>query len=203
VTRLSLQAPALHAAGARVLSTAAMTGLHALERPQPTRPMGPGRVARRAFESLRHGPRPRMAHVAVARGRVIAPSLGPTRTAADVVAPLARTVASDPAATRWHWVTETLHLHPSKSRVRFVATDDRITDDLGHKEQRGMLKSMATRAALLSEPTPRMVFHSTPPHAAWMHQIARWWSIRVRQWRKRASGTAVEALHTPVLACIA
>ena len=100
-----------------------------------------------------------MAHVAVARGRVIAPSLGPTRTAADCVAPLARTVASAPEATRWHCVTAHLTIHQSESPVHFVAPYDGSTDDLGQKEQGGMRQSMATRAAFLSAPTHRLVVH--------------------------------------------
>jgi DDE superfamily endonuclease len=131
------------------------------------------------------------------------PSLGPTRTEEDFLAHITRTVDSDPQATRWHFVADNLHMHQSESLGRFVAEHDGITDNLGKKEQHGMLQSMATRAAFLSDPTPRMVFHSTPKHASWMNQSELWFSILVRQLLKRASFTSVEDLQTQVLAFIA
>ena len=94
-------------------------------------------------------------------------------------------------------------MHQSESLGRLVAEHDGITDNLGKKEKHGMLQSLATRAAFLSDPTQRLVFHSTPTHASWLNQMEMWCSILVRKLLKRARFTSVEDLQTQVLACIA
>jgi len=75
MTSLPRQSPAGHAAGELGVATAEMPGLHALERPPPPLPMGPGRVERRAVASLRHGPHPFMAHDDGARDQGSTPLL--------------------------------------------------------------------------------------------------------------------------------
>ena len=133
LTDLYLTAQTLFKQGERVISTDEMTGIQALERKHPTIPMGPGRVERREFEYHRHGTLSLIANFDVATGQIVSPSIGPTRTEADFVAHMARTVASDPEATKWHVVLDNLNTHQSESLVRLVARHEGLEEGLGQK----------------------------------------------------------------------
>ncbi len=179
-----------------------MTGIQALERIAPTKPMRPGQVERREFEYARHGTLSLIANFDVVTGQVVMPSLGPTRTEADFAAHIAHTIDTDPEAV-WLFITDQLNTHQSEALVRLVAERCGLDVDLGVKGKSGVLQSMASRAAFLNEKTHRIQFVYVPKHTSWLNQIEIWFSILVRRVIKRGNFRSVDALQERILAFVA
>jgi transposase len=198
VCDLYSQAKVLEQEGVHLVSTDEMTGIQALERAARTLPMQSGQVERVEFEYIRHGTLSLIANFLVATGRVIAPSLGPTRNEADFVDHVRHTVEQDPHAG-WVFILDQLNTHQSASLVEFVAAQCGITEDLGEKAKRGILQCMASRAAFLTELEHRIRFVYTPKHCSWLNQIEIWFGILVRRLLKRGSFASVEELHVRIV----
>jgi len=194
-------APELHKAGVHLMSSDEKTGIQALERKHPDKPMQPGRVTLREHEYIRHGTQALIANLEVATGQCVAPSLGDTRKEKDFVAHIEQTVAQDPQGI-WIFIVDQLNTHKSESLVLFVAQRIGIEDDLGIKGNKGILKSQATRAAFLQDEAHRIRFVYTPTHTSWLNQIEIWFSILVRRLLKRGSFSSVNELRERILAFI-
>ena len=195
------QAGRLAEQGVHLVSTDEKTGIQALERLYPDIPAGPGRVQRREFEYIRHGTLCLTANLEVWCGWVIAPTVGPTRTEVDFVAHIQQTVQTDPEAG-WVFIVDNLNTHQSESLVLWVAQTCGIEAELGEKGKSGVLKSQASRAAFLSDPSHRIRFVYTPKHTSWLNQIELWFSVLVRKLLRRSSFRSLEDLRERILAFI-
>lgn len=184
--------------GVRVVSVDEKTGMQALERARQGRPMRAGGVEKQEYEYVRHGTTCLIANLEVATGRIIAPSIGPTRDEDDFVEHIRQTLDTDPDA-QWIFVADNLNTHVSAGLVRLVA--ERIGDDspLGIKQQRGTLATMASRQKYLSDPTHAIRFVYTPRHCSWLNQIECWFGILARRLLRRSSFTSISHLTTRVL----
>lgn len=188
-------------AGRHLVSTDEKTGIQALERKHPTKPTRPGLIERREFEYIRHGTQALLASFSVATGKIIAYSVGPTRTEDDFADHIEAVIATDPEA-RWIFVVDQLNTHKSEALVKLVARHCGIETALGVKGKRGILASMPSRAAFLSDPGHRIRFVYTPKHTSWLNQIEIWFSILVRKLLGRGSFGSTEELKARIEAFI-
>ncbi len=175
-----------------------MTGIQALERLFASHRMKPKQVEKIEFEYIRHGTQTLIANWHIAKGQVLTPSIGATRTEEDFVQHISQTVDTEPDAG-WIFIVDQLNIHKSESLVRLVAQRCQMEIDLGIKEKSGILQSMSTRAAFLSDPAHRIRFVYIPKHTSWLNQIECWFSILMRRFLKRSNFTSTDDLKQKIL----
>ena len=207
VCQTYLNAPALAAAEqpTHTVSVDEKTGVQALERAMPDLPMKPGHCAKREYEYIRHGTLCLIAALNVVTGKVF-PWLNPTRKEVDFECFVRLLLATDPTAN-WVLVTDNLNTHCSESLVRLVAEQCGIEDDLGIKGKSGVLQSMESRSAFLSDESHRIRFAPdkqccTPKHCSWLNQIEIWFGILCRRLLNRSSFRSLDEMKERILSFI-
>ena len=86
--------------------------------------------------------------------------------------------------------------------VQSVAKTCALEEDLGKKGKRGVLKSLASRKAFLSEKSHRIRFVYLPKHTSWLNQIEIVFGVIMRKVIRRGNFTSVEDLRSKLLAFI-
>jgi transposase len=194
-----LEAPALEKSqGTHTVCVDEMTGMQALERNAPSKPMIAKKCGLIESEYTRHGTLCLIGNFVVTTGGLLTPTLGLTRTEADFASHIEQTVATDPTGS-WAFVLDNLNIHCSESLVKLVADACDIRTDLGKKEVRGVLKSVASRQAFLSDSSHRIRFVYLPKHSSWLNQIETIFGVIMRKVIRRGSFTSLDDLRTKVL----
>ena len=184
-----LDAPRLFAEeNTHTVCTDEMTGIQALERIAATLLMKPGQTECREFEYKRHGTLTYIGNFEVVNGRLIAPTIGPTRTEDDFVQHVAQTVSTD-ATAAWVFIVDNLNTHASEGLVKLVAETCNLDEDLGKKRQSGR--------ARIARDAAKVFGGQEPPHSlrvpAQTHVMAQPDRDRLR--RGDAQGDPPRQLH--------
>lgn len=168
--------------GVKTISVDEKPGIQALQRNAPDLLLDFGKTRKREFEYTRHGTQCLTANWDVVMGGIICPTIEETRNEEDFQRHLQTTIESDLTVKKWCVVLDNLNTHQSATLVRWIAgMVGKPSEELGKKGKCGILKSMASRAAFLSNPAHPVYFVYTPKHCSWLNQVEIWFSILAKR----------------------
>jgi DDE superfamily endonuclease len=196
IARLYLDAPRLYQHGELVLCVDEKTGIQALERKYPGRPMTAGRPERREFEYIRHGTRCLIASLLVPTGQILG-DVSARRTSRDFGRHLRHVAEQFPDALRFHWVMDNLNTHWNLALCRLIA---RLS---GVPFEPKKLRTGAERRAFLTDPEHKHVLHFTAKHGSWLNQIEIWFGVLQRRVIRRGNFRSKADLARKILEYIA
>ncbi len=188
--------------GTNVVSVDEKTGIQALERMKPSKPVRQGSPEKIEFEYQRRGTLCLIPSFEVATGEIIQYSIGETRDEQDFAQHIRKTIEVNPHKS-WIFIADQLNTHKSVSLVKLVAQLCGIENDLGKKRKRGILKDMESREKFLTDKSHRIRFVYTPKHCSWLNQIEIWFGILEKKMLKRTSFNSLDKLQEKLIDFIA
>ena len=100
---------------------------------------------------------------------------------------------------KWCFVVDNLNTHKSESLVKWVAELAGVPlESLGEKGKSGILQTMETRAAFLSNPNHPVYFKYTPKHCSWLNQIEICFSVLTRKLLRNGNFTSIQNLKDQI-----
>jgi len=180
-----------------------MTSLQANQRRAMPKLPAPGQVGKAECQYTRHGTLSLTGSWDVAAGKMSQTTIGKTRTSEDFASHIMSTLESDPEG-EWVFVMDNLNTHYGEPIVRAIARQLGIAEStLGDKKKReGILGSVASRKAFLSDASHRIRFVFIPKHSSWLNQIEMIFGVINRRVMRNGDFTSLQDLQSKLEAFI-
>ena len=199
ICEIYISAPEAGTEDVHIYSTDEKMGIQAREHKNPSIQMKEGCAEKIDTEYIRHGTSGIIASRDVATGEIVEPMIQATRTEEDFEKHIRDVIDLNPN-DKHIFVVDNLNTHKSEALVRYIAEIEGIrATELGIKDRKGILKSMATREEFLTDKTHQIQFVYTPKHCSWLNQIECWFGIITRRLlNRRASFISIADLEQKI-----